>query len=153
MSGEALKTQLVLKPRKEEMDKYFSHNANEKVPIEESHKVTGKGQIGSRWIDINKGDDVNPDYRSRLIAKKINRSPSDEMFAATPPLEAKKMPFSMAMNKFVQRRATNFGTIQELLFIDVRRTYFYAPARRPVYVTLPDEDACPGCCARLNVSM
>ena len=75
------------------------------------------------------------------------------MFAATPPLEAKKMLFSMAMSGFAHGRAKNYGTNQKLLFIYVRRAYFYAPARRPVYVTLPDEDASPGYCARLNVSM
>ena len=102
MSGHKLDTKLVLKARKEEMDKYYAHNAYDKVPIEECHRVTGKGPIGSRWIDINKGDDDNPDYRSRLVAKEINRSPSAEMFAATPPLEAKKMLFSMAMSSFAQ---------------------------------------------------
>ena len=115
--------------------------------------MTGKGPIGSRWIDINKGDDENPEYRSRLVAKEINRSPSDEMFAATPPLEAEKMLFSMAMSSFAQNRAKNFHGVQKLLFIDVRRAYFYAPSRRPVYVALPEEDPCPGYCARLNVSM
>ena len=75
------------------------------------------------------------------------------MFAATPPLEAKKMLFSMAMSSFAQNRANNFHGVQKLLFIDVRRAYFYAPSRRPVYVALPEEDPCPGYCARLNVSM
>ena len=34
MSGQTLNTQLVLKARKEEMDKYFSHSDYDKVPIE-----------------------------------------------------------------------------------------------------------------------
>ena len=42
---------------------------------------------------------------------------------------------------------------QKLLFIDVSRAYFYAPSRRQVFVKLPDEDAEPGMCGRLNVSM
>ena len=88
MSGQTLKTDLVLKARKEEMDKHFSHNAYDKVPIEESHRATGKGPIGSRWIDINKGDVKDPIYRSRLVARKIKRDTRTDLFAATPPLEA-----------------------------------------------------------------
>ena len=34
MSGHKLDTKLVLKARKEEMDKYYAHNAYDKVPIE-----------------------------------------------------------------------------------------------------------------------
>ena len=135
------------------MAKYFEHKASDKVPIEESYRVTGKAPIRSRWIDINKGDDANPEYRSRLVAKEINRSPSDEMFAATPPLEAKKMLFSLAVTGLANNRAHNFKGVQKLLFIDVRRAYFYAPARRDVFVALPDEDSKAGYCAKLNVSM
>ena len=32
------------------------------------------------------------------------------------------------------------------LFVDVRRAYFYAPAKRPVHVALPEKDAEPGMC-------
>ena len=60
----------------------------------------GKAPIGCSWIDISKGDYAKPEYRSRLVAKEVIRSPSDEMFAATPPLEAKKMLFSMAVTEF-----------------------------------------------------
>ena len=153
MSGQILDTRLVIAARKEEMATYYSHNAYEKRPITECWHVTGKAPIGCRWIDINKGDDEHPEYRSRLVAKEINRSPSDEMFAATPPLEAKKMLFSMAMSNFANGRARKFEGTQKLLFIDVKRAYFYAPARRSVYVSLPDEDPMPGYCAKLNVSM
>ena len=59
----------------------------------------------------------------------------------------------MAVADVDQKRATKSKGIQKLLFIYVKRAYFYAPARRPVYVTLPDEDAKIGHCARLNVSM
>lgn len=115
--------------------------------------MTNKSPIGSRWIDINKGDDINPDYRSNLVAEEINRSQSDEMFAATLPLEAKKTRFSVQMNDFAQGRTNNSSGTQALLYVDVWRSYSCAPARRPMYVTLPDEDARPGYEARLNASM
>ena len=83
----------------------FAHRAYDKRPISECWHVTGKAPIGCRWIDINEGDDEHPDDRSRLAAKETNQSPSDEMFAATPPLEAKKMLFSMAVTDFAYGRA------------------------------------------------
>lgn len=124
-----------------------------KVPVTECIRCTGKQPIGSKWIDINKGDAKSPNYRSRLVAKEIKRGPSDEMFAATPPLEAKKCLFSMAMSQFARGRGEFTAKTQNLLFVDVSRAYFYAPARRPVFVRLPDEDDEQGMCGRLNVSM
>ena len=38
---------------------------NVKVPVQESWDQTGKGPIGVRWVEPNKGDEVNPDSRSR----------------------------------------------------------------------------------------
>ena len=87
------------------------------------------------------------------MAKEIKRGASDDMLAATPPLDAKKSLFSMAMSQFARGRARSMHGTQILLFIDVCRAYFYARARRPVYVTLPDEDAEEGKCGKLNRSM
>ena len=44
--------------------------------------------IKVRWIDINKGDDLHPNYRSRLVGKEFNNEAMDGIFAGTPPLEA-----------------------------------------------------------------
>ena len=38
-------------------------------------------------------------------------------------------------------------------FIDIRRAYFYAKARRDVYVKLPPEDQEEGMCGKLNKAM
>ena len=40
--------------------------------------------IGCRWVDINKGDEDNPEYRSRLVAKEIKKDRNQDLFAATP---------------------------------------------------------------------
>ena len=61
--------------------------------------MTGKKPIGVRWVDINKGDDQNPDYRSRLVAKEINTGHDDDLFAATPPIEALKILFKIASHR------------------------------------------------------
>ena len=135
------------------MDKFKQHNVYTKVPISECVAVTGKQPIGSKWLDTNKGDESGPNYRSRLVAQDIRRGPNEDIFAATPPLQANKCPFSMVMTKFARGRAQNIREHSKLLFIDVSRAYFYTPSRRSVYVKLPEEDNEPGMCGRLNVSM
>ena len=52
--------------------------------------------VKSRWIDINKGDDKSPNYRSRLVGKEFNDSVLEGLFAATPPLEALRLLLSHA---------------------------------------------------------
>ena len=37
-------------------------------------KKNGWKIVKSRWIDINKGDDQNPNYRSRMVGKEFNDS-------------------------------------------------------------------------------
>ena len=61
------------------------------MPVSECVHITGKQPIGIQWIDVNKGDDADVDYRSRLAAKELKRNSIEEMFAATPPLEAKNI--------------------------------------------------------------
>ena len=95
ISGRPLVRELVVEAREAEMVKFKQHQVYSKVPISECVRMTGKQPIVSQWIDINKGDAKSPNYRSRLVAKEIKRGPSDEMFAATPPLEAKKCLFSI----------------------------------------------------------
>ena len=47
--------------------------------------------IQTRWIDIDKGDQDRPNYRSRLVGKEFNVDRQMGLFAATPPLEALKL--------------------------------------------------------------
>ena len=44
--------------------------------------------IGTRWVDVNKGDERQPNYRSRLVAKEIRTGGPQEYFAVMPPLAA-----------------------------------------------------------------
>ena len=102
VSGSELDHELVLKAREEEMEQFRKHGVYEKVKEDICWSVTGKAPIGSRWIDINKGDESNPDYRSRLVAQQIkHHSNEKKIFVATPPLEAQKLLFSMAMTEGV----------------------------------------------------
>ena len=99
VSGVVLDTDGVQKARMEEMDIFRQYQVYTKVSEQESWNVTGKGPIGVRWIDINKGDTMSPEYKSRLVAKEIQRDKRDDMFAATPPLEAKRALFSLAVTE------------------------------------------------------
>jgi hypothetical protein len=85
MSGEPLLSSEVQRARMEEMEEFKKHQVYKKVPIQKCWDETGKGPIGVRWVDINKGDKVNPEYRSRLVAKEIKLYKTLDLFAATPP--------------------------------------------------------------------
>ena len=77
------------------METFKKHGVYEKVPIEECWKETGKAHVRVKWVDTNKGGTEKPEYRCRLVAKEIEKDKREDMFAATPPLEAKKMLFSL----------------------------------------------------------
>ena len=90
MSGEELDPVKVKEARHKELTYVREYQVYEKVPEQDCWDATGSGPIGTKWIDINKGDKVNPDYGSRLVAQETKMDKSQELFAATPPLEAKK---------------------------------------------------------------
>lgn len=75
------------------------------------------------------------------------------MFATTPPLEAKRALFSMTVTGDYAGKKKGKSGNKVLVFIDVRRAYVYAKARRAVLVALCDEDAEPRMCGRLLKSM
>ena len=57
-------------------------------PVDECRRITGKPPVTVRWVDVNKGDDVNPNIRSRPVARQIRQAGEEAIFAPTPPLEA-----------------------------------------------------------------
>ena len=89
----------MIAPRLDEIQQIRNHKVYEKVPVEECHPKTGKAPNKVKRVDINKGDEINEEYRSRLVAKEIERDKREDLFAATPPLEAKKMLFSMVVTQ------------------------------------------------------
>ena len=91
-----------------------------------------------------------PDYRSRLVAKEINTHKRPDLFAATPPLESIRYIMSYGARK--APRDSKF----RIMVNDVSRVYFFAPARRELYIEIPMEDRQPGDedrVAKLNLSM
>lgn len=94
--------------------------------------------ITTKWLDANKGDEKVPNYRSRLVGREIKKDARLDLFAATPPLETIK--FLMSYCAKGQRRNDPL----RMAVIDIKRAYFYAPAKRPVFIEIPDEDKEPG---------
>ena len=46
-----------------------------------------EGPVGTRWVDVNKGDAKNPKVRSRLVAQDVAVSKQPDLDAATPAIE------------------------------------------------------------------
>ena len=69
VSGQVLDPKLTEAARKEEIECVNSMDVYRKVPISECISETGRRPIGTRWIDVNKGDSITPKHRSRLVAQ------------------------------------------------------------------------------------
>ena len=69
LTGQILDATLVHEARRKELDDFEAKNVWLKKPISEARKATGKPPITVRWVDVNKGDDVQPNIRSRLVAR------------------------------------------------------------------------------------
>ena len=101
------------------------------------HAVKNKWKIiRTRWIDINKGDDENPNYRSRLVGKEFNDGQMDGLFAGTPPLEALRF---LVHGAATVRSGEEMGT-KVIMVNDVARAFFEAPAMRNICIEIPKED-------------
>ena len=153
MTNKKLDRNGVLAARLDEIKQVHKHKVYTKVPIEECWTRTGKAPIKTKWVHINKGDEVNMELRSRLVAKEIKLDNRMDLFAATPPLEAKKILFSLAVADGIGYSEGHRKDGMKIDFIDISRAYFQADALRDVYVQLPDEDAEPGMCGKLVKSM
>ena len=98
--------------------------------------------FGTRWVDINKGDEDKPYYRSRLVVQEYKRHADWSFFTATPPLEALR---SLLICATVEKLPNEVGQPVAwtepvfLMLIDVRPAHFYSGARRKVFVELPAE--------------
>ena len=103
VSGAALDLERVKQARKEDIEYVHKMGLYQKVPVSECVRATGRQPISARWIGINKGDNENPNYRSRLVAREINTHKREDLFAATPPLEAMKAILSLTTQQTRER--------------------------------------------------
>ena len=144
VSGKALNSKLVAEAQAEELDYAARYNVWTLVPVSECWKETGAGPIGSRWININKGDEQRPNYRSRLVIQEIRHSGIEAIFAATPPLESIRFLLSLQHSSTEKLK---------VMFIDIRRAHWTAAIQRKVYVRLPKDVCDAALCGRLNKAM
>eukprot|EP00973_Karenia_brevis_P053064 7377335-Karenia_brevis.AAC.1 len=73
-----------------------------------------------RWVDTNKAHmRGRHEVRSRMVAKNYKGADKgrDDLFAVTPPLEAKRLLMSRAVTRRVDRRR------RKLMFIDVKKAH------------------------------
>ena len=83
ITGAAIAAEKVKEARQEEIGYIRKHEVYQKV--KRSSVPVGEKIIKVRWIDINKGDEVQPDIRSRLVAKDYKSEDRPELFAGTLP--------------------------------------------------------------------
>jgi len=145
ISSAPLDPEKVIAARKLEISYAENEPVWEKIPRRLA-KERGWKIVRSRWIDINKGDDLHPNYRSRMVGKEFNDSVLDGLFAATPPLEALRLLLSWAATAgSAHPGGTAQGPMQKsLLIADVSRAFFEAPAKRDLCVELPEEALAAG---------
>ena len=146
-NGGWLDPKLVRAARAEELAAIKSYEVYVKRPIKECLEVTGKKPMPIRWVDTNKGDDENPEYRSRIVAKDLKTKrdpnmPAIDSFAPMPALEMMKLLLSLAS---MWRKTSRGGTLV-IMVVDVRKAHWNAAARRTIYIKLPEEDHEEGMC-------
>ena len=100
---------------------------------------TGRPPIPTEWVDINKGDALRPNYRSRLVCQETRgRSTIDAedwaaTFAATPPFEAFRLQLSLMMTG---PRSQIEGDDDVLILLDIARAHLHSPLARVVFATI-----------------
>ena len=147
LTGQELPTLLVKEARRKELAYFEEKHVWRRVPIGQAVSISGRSPISVRWVDVNKGDDVTPDIRSRLVARQIRGANEDPLFAPTPPLEALRTILSYAATDMEGQkpkcRKPDSPNRLQISLIDISRAYFNAkcdPAN-PTFVSLPTEDA------------
>ena len=148
LTGQILKDELVKAAREQELSFFYSKRVWLKVPKHVAREKSGRQPISVRWVDVNKGDDLIPNYRSRLVARQIRAldASGQNFFAPAPPLEALRTVLSLTATQVGSHRPIwdpHSPQRTQLSFVDITRAYFNAemdPRDPPTYVQLPSED-------------
>ena len=96
VTGQPLERVLVDQSRAIELKYFDDQRVWQKMPYAEAMAKQGKKPIRVKWIDTNKGDEDNPNYRPRLVAREIRKRGGNPIFAPTPPLESLRTILSLA---------------------------------------------------------
>ena len=79
----------------------------EEVDAQECWGKTGKAPISTTWVGLNKGTQKAPDVGFRIVARDFKpkgQKDRGDLFAAMPPVEAKRLPFQKAVRENARRR-------------------------------------------------
>ena len=102
----------------------------------------GKEPTTTKWVDTEKVDDDGEKFvRCRLVGRDFkpnHEGPRDDLFAAMPPLEAKKVLFAMVAGERGRRRRRGLKEIK-LMFVDVKKAHLNAECDEEEWVELPME--------------
>ena len=133
--------------RAKELEYFGSKGVWIKKPKGEAFAKTGRPPISVRWVDVNKGDDQCPNYRSRLVARQLKATDTsgESFFSPTPPLEALRAVLSMATTSckgYRPNRDPKHADRTQVSMVDISRAYFNAKKDPDdlTYVALPSED-------------
>ena len=153
-SGELLDPELVRSARHEEVEFMKKIQLYEEAPIEECWKMTGRPPIDTKWVDLNKGSVETPDVRCRLVARDFKpkgEKDRGDLFAAMPPLEAKKLLFRMAAAS-EERIYEGKRERRKLMFFDIKKAHLNGKCGEDefVYVVAPAGRGSTGMWWRLN---
>ena len=128
LTGQVLDPDLVKEARRAELEYFESKNVWFKTLRAESHQKIVKAPITVKWVDVNKGDSENPNYRSRFVAREIRKSWEDTIFAPTPPLESLRTVLSMAATNLTgdepNVRDHQAANRTQVMVLDISRAYF-----------------------------
>ena len=139
-TGEELPNHLVRSAMEEELN-YFNLHVWDAVEKKLAYRTEDFKLVRMRWVICNKADDENYDVRARLVACEINTHKSDDYFASTPPLEAKRLLFSEYAA--TARRPDMLDQEIVLSFVDIRKAYFNGVPKRNVHLAFPKELGIP----------
>ena len=132
-TGLPLNTEMVKKARELEMQHMEELEVLEDSDRDACMAETGRSPIPTDWVDINKGDSLRPNYRSRLVCQEtrgrstINVGDWAVTFAATPPHEAFNLTLSLMMTGL---RSQVEGDDDVLMLLDISRAHVHSPLAR-----------------------
>ena len=129
--------------RKEEKDLMVSRlNMFQFGSYEEVVRRGGKVPTTTKWVEGWKADDGGERFvRCRLVGRDFKKKGTEEredLFAAMPPLESKKLIFRMVARVRGQRRRKGLAEVK-LMFIDVRKAHLNAVCEEEEWVELPED--------------
>jgi hypothetical protein len=129
--GKALDLKTVREARREEVCYMQQRSIWSEVDVRECWAKTGKKPVSVKWVDTNKGTDEAPKVRCRLVARDFKvkgEKDREDLFAATPPLELKRM----LMSRTASRKKG--GRSKKMLFVDARKAHLNPKCEEDAFI-------------------